>query len=73
MLHTAVTKKNNNSRDLYVFSDFETQIHGEEHIPNFCVMQKQCVKYINQPNINDEYDICGKRQYIIGNEGQTLL
>ncbi|XP_065204306.1 uncharacterized protein LOC135834370 [Planococcus citri] len=80
-------KMNKRSDDLYVFFDFEARVEEEpwivtpkytarRHIPNFAVLQMNCMRCIN--NENDDITIdcshCGQRQYVIENkEGDELL
>ena len=66
-------KRNENSKDLYVFFDFEARIDCEEHVPNFCVIQHQCFNCFERDDIKEDCQTCGKREHVIKKEGDALI
>lgn len=79
------TKDAKKEKAIFVFFDFECRVEDEpatsnaqnssfRHIPNFCVMQQQCYKCLENENIEENCEECGVRETIISDaEGDDLL
>ncbi|XP_065207231.1 uncharacterized protein LOC135836366 [Planococcus citri] len=73
-VQTLSKKDTNRPKNAYVFFDFESRIDDEKHIPNYCVIQVQCFKCVDDMDVSQKCAFCGEREFVIKrHEGDHLL
>jgi hypothetical protein len=71
-MQPVVTRITSNKKILYLFYDFETQqsesVVGDDrlklHVPNLCIAQQVCTDCLNDEDVSNPCEFCGRREYV---------